>query len=154
MLQKHSSFGSGVRFKLNRLDLPVVSGCNVGYNYCDEKATATEGIGAATTAEAIEHIRSAAKSDPRLRAVRVFGRDPLNSKLTFATLRIVQKEFPHFTRCVETDGLLLPKKLALLQELGVDAVSINVNAVDPEVGSQIYSYDVFLKRQNPTWKSF
>ena len=76
-----------------------------------------------------------------MRVVSISGEgDPLGSEVTFETLRMVQDEFPHFTRCITTDGLLLPKTLPLLEETGVSAVSINVNAVDAEVGSQIYSY--------------
>jgi nitrogen fixation protein NifB len=54
-------------------------------------------------------------------------------------LEAIQKEFPHFTRCVVTDGLLLPRKLSQLQEVGVSALILNVNAVDADVGAQIYS---------------
>ena len=142
MLQEHPASGSGVRLRFNRLELSVASRSNVGCKYCDTK---TEGSRAAkkvdTAQEAIEYVRLAAKSDPRLRVISISGSgDPLAGEVTFELLRMVQKEFPHFTRCVATNGLLLPKKLERLTELGVSALTLNVNAVDPEVGSQIYSY--------------
>ncbi len=142
MLQNHPASSSGARLRFNRIELSVASRSNVGCNYCDTKTQNSKDTAKIETAQdAIELVRLAAKSDPRLRVVSISGEgDPLGSEVTFETLRMVQDEFPHFTRCITTDGLLLPKTLPLLEETGVSAVSINVNAVDAEVGSQIYSY--------------
>ncbi len=94
-----------------------------------------------TAKEAIQRVRTAAKVDPRLRVVGVAGPgDPLTSDVTFEVLRQVKKEFPHLMRCVATNGLLLPKKLDDLKNAGVAALTITINAIDPEIGSQIYSY--------------
>jgi nitrogen fixation protein NifB len=143
MLQTHPTYSTGARLKFNRIEVSIVSKSNVGCKYCDEKnvKTSEDVYKVATAEEAMECIRSAAKSDSRLRVVRITGSgDPLGNAVTFETLRLIHEEFPYLTVSVATDGLLLPQKLSLLEEAGVSAVSINVNAVDPEVGSQIYSY--------------
>jgi len=142
MLQDHPTSSSGARLRFNRIELSVASRSNVGCNYCDTKTQNSKDTANVETAQdAIELVRLAAKSDPRLRVVNISGSgDPLGSEVTFETLRLIQEEFPHFTVSIETNGLLLPKKLHLLNEAGVNAVSINVNAVDAEVGQQIYSY--------------
>jgi nitrogen fixation protein NifB len=143
MLQDKPSANCSAHMKFNRLTLYITSRCNVGSNYCDEK-TAKESDGVIKVASAkvaIEALRAAAKSDPRLRVVKIAGSgDPLGSPVTFEVLSKIREEFPYFTRSVATDGLLLPKKLELLKELGVNAITVNVNAVDATVGSQIYSY--------------
>jgi len=131
----------GSRVKFSRITLNVAAPKNVGSDYCD-KINAKHTKDAFTSArEAIAHLRVATRIDPRLRAVRIAGKgDPLASEVTFEVLDVIQKELPHLTRCVVTDGLLLPRKLQSLKEAGVSAVTVNVNAVDADVGSQIYRY--------------
>lgn len=136
LLEDQPSLEMGARFKFNRLNLNVATDYNVGFNYCDKTAAKVS-----TEKEAMTKIDAAAKSDPRLRVIEISGSgDALASRLTFDILRKVQEAYPHFTTCVATNGLLLPKKLARLLELGVHAIKVTVNAVDAEVGSKIYSF--------------
>lgn len=87
-----------------------------GCNYYDTRTQKKDTAIMETAQDAIELVRLAAKSDPRLRVVNISGPgDPLGSEVTFETLRLIQEEFPHFTVSIETDGLLLPKKLPLLR---------------------------------------
>jgi nitrogen fixation protein NifB len=136
LLEDHPSPWTGARFKFNRLTLQVPSDHNVGFNYCDKSYTKVSNL-----KEAMARIDAAAKSDPRLRVIELSGLgDALASRLTFDILHQIKEAYPYFTTCVETNGLLLPKKLARLQELGVNAIKVTVNAVDVEVGSKIYSF--------------
>jgi nitrogen fixation protein NifB len=64
----------------------------------------------------------------------------LTSNATFEVFEQVHKEFPDLTLCVSTNGLLLPEKLAAIKKVGINALTITINAVDPEVGSKIYSF--------------
>ena len=155
IVQEHPCYGSGAHFKFGRVHLPVVSTCNIGCNYCIRKYDCANenrpGVTSKviTAEEAMERVRFAVQKDPRLRVVGIAGPgDPLSSDVTFDTLRQVKKEFPHLTRCVSTNGLLLPEKLAQLKEVGVSALTITINAVDPKVGEQIYS---FVRYQNKTY---
>ena len=148
IIHEHPCYGTeGAHFKFGRIHLPVVSGCNIGCNYCVRKYDCVNesrpGVTSKviTSKEAIERVRFAARSDSRLRVVGIAGPgDPLSSDVTFQTLLHVQNEFPHLTRCVATNGLLLPQKLEELKEVGVTALTITINAVDADVGSQIYDY--------------
>ncbi len=153
-VSQHPCYGSEAHFKYGRIHLPVVSTCNIGCNYCIRKYDCINesrpGVASKiiTAKEAIERVRVAAQRDLRLRVVGIAGPgDPLSSNVTFDTLRQVQKEFPHLTRCISTNGLLLPDKLDQLKEAGVTALTITINATDPEVGSQIYS---FVRYKNQT----
>jgi len=139
MLKEHSCSEKVVHFKFNRLNLCLESESNVGCNYCDSTMDAS--IKASNAEEAIELIRDAAHKDPRLRIIELSATgDALTTDTTFKVLRMVKAEFPYFTRGVKTNGLLLPKKLHRLKDLGVSAVTVTVNAVDSEVGSELYSY--------------
>jgi len=132
----------GARMKFGKVTLYLPTCSNVGNNYCDGKFLKdTPGIIKISSAkDATKSLRATAQSDPRLRVVTLTSSgDPLGSETAFEVLEAIQKEFPHFTRCVVTDGLLLPRKLYRLQEVGVSAVILNVNAVDSDVGAQIYS---------------
>jgi nitrogen fixation protein NifB len=136
LLEDHPSLEMGARFKFNRLTLQVPTDYNVGFNYCDKSDAKVSSV-----EEAMTRIAAIAKSDPRLRVIEISGSgDALASRLTFDILRKVQEAYPYFTTCVATNGLLLPKKLGHLKELGVNAIKVTVNAVDAEVGSKIYSF--------------
>jgi nitrogen fixation protein NifB len=147
IVKEHPCYGSGAHFKFGRVHLPVVSSCNIGCNYCIRKYDCVNesrpGVTSKliTATEAIERVRAVAQADPRLRVVGISGPgDPLSSDVTFETLRIVQQEFPHLTRCISTNGLLLPEKIGALKDLGVKALTITINATDPAVGEKIYSF--------------
>jgi nitrogen fixation protein NifB len=147
VVREHPCYGEGAHFKFGRVHLPVVTGCNIGCNYCIRKYDCVNenrpGITSKilTPKEAMDRVRVAAKNDPRLRVVGISGPgDPLSSDVTFETLRQVQAEFPHLNRCLATNGLLLPQKIDLLKEVGVTALTITINAVDADIGSKIYSF--------------
>jgi nitrogen fixation protein NifB len=139
MLQEHTCSESVVHFKFSRLNLRLESESNVGCNYCD--STMDISVKTATAKEAIERIREAAIKDPRLRVIELSASgDALATDATFKVLHMIKAEFPYFTLGIKTNGLLLPRKLRRLKDLGVSAVTITVNAVDPEIGSELYSY--------------
>lgn len=147
VVMEHPCYGEGAHFKFGRVHLPVVSGCNIGCNYCVRKYDCVNesrpGVTSKviTAKEALGKVRAAVQKDPRLRVVGIAGPgDPLSSEVTFDTLRQVKKEFPHLTRCIATNGLLLPDKLEQIIEADVRALTITINAVDAEVGSKIYSF--------------
>jgi nitrogen fixation protein NifB len=56
------------------------------------------------------------------------------------TLRRIRRQFPDLLLCLASNGLGLPPHLDELAEIGVSHVSITVNAVDPEIGKQIYGW--------------
>jgi nitrogen fixation protein NifB len=140
MLKEHSCSEKVVHFKFNRLNLCLESESNVGCNYCDSTMDAS--IKASNAEEAIELIRDAAHT--RIHVCESSNYPQLATHYatdaTFKVLRMVKAEFPYFTQGVKTNGLLLPRKLHRLKDLGVSAVTVTVNAVDSEVGSELYSY--------------
>jgi nitrogen fixation protein NifB len=49
----------------------------------------------------------------------------------------VHEQFPHLTLCTSTNGLLLEQKLPDLLNVGIQALTVTVNAPDGEVGQHI-----------------
>ncbi len=143
----HPCYSAGAHFKYGRVHLPVAPSCNIKCNYCVRKHDCSSenrpGVTSKiiTPEEAIEKVRLAVQRDPRIHVVGIAGPgDPLNNEATFETFRRVQEEFPHLTRCLSTNGLLLPEKLGDLQKVGVTTLTVTINAVDPRIGAQIYSF--------------
>jgi nitrogen fixation protein NifB len=137
MLTEHTSLDSAARSGFGRLNIAIASPSNVGCRYCDlnYKSEVTR------AKKALSHIRLAVKTAPNLQTIEISGSgDPLASEVTYEVLKRIQSEFPHLTRCVATNGLLVPQKLALLEDLGVSKVKVTVNAVDSRVGSKIYTF--------------
>jgi len=78
--------------------------------------------------------------EPRLRVLGVAGPgDALDNPATIETFLKAKQEFPFLTRCISTNGLLLPDKLDAIEQAGITTVTITINAVDHAIGEQIYS---------------
>jgi nitrogen fixation protein NifB len=146
-VREHPCYGSEAHFKFGRVHLPVAASCNIGCNYCVRKYDcANENRPGVTskllnTQEAIEKARTAIANDPRIRVVGISGPgDPLTSETTFEVFEQIHKEFPDLTLCLSTNGLLLPDKMSLIKKVGISALTITINAVDPAIGEKIYSF--------------
>jgi nitrogen fixation protein NifB len=59
---------------------------------------------------------------------------------------MVKKEFPHLMLCLSTNGLLLPESIDRLYEMGLHSLTVTINAVDPEIGAQIYRHVIYHGR--------
>ena len=97
-----------------------------------------------TPQEAIVKVREVMASEllgPIIKVIGIAGPgDPLANEETFETFRLVKEEFPHLILCMSTNGLLLPEKIDLLNELGLHSLTVTVNALTPAVGARIYSH--------------
>lgn len=90
--------------------------------------------------KAISHLKQAVTFDPRIQIAAIAGPgDPLANEATFETFALVKKHFPGLKKCLSTNGLLLVDKLPMLKELGVNYITVTLNAVDPEIGQEIYT---------------
>lgn len=67
--------------------------------------------------------------------------DPFaNAQETMDTLFFVRRKYPDILLCVATNGLNVLPYLDALSEIRVSHVSVTINAVDPEIGAEIYSW--------------
>jgi nitrogen fixation protein NifB len=66
--------------------------------------------------------------------------EPLANESTFETLSLIHQQFPWLQKCLSTNGFFLADKLDILKQLEVRTITITINAIDPAIGKQIYSW--------------
>ncbi|RKO66120.1 radical SAM protein [Desulfofundulus salinus] len=145
--REHPCYNKAAARWFGRVHLPVAPDCNIKCRYCtrlydcanENRPGVTSRL--MTPGEALEYLKRVVERDGRIRVVGVAGPgEPLANKATIYTLQLVHHRFPELIKCISTNGLLLAEKLPELQEAGVRAVTVTVNAVSPVVGSRIYDY--------------
>lgn len=148
-IQGHPCFG-GNHHKNGRMHLAVAPKCNIKCGYCTRRHDCANesrpGVTSRllTPGDAIERVREVMASPvtgPIIKVIGIAGPgDPLFNEETFDTFRLVDQEFPHLIKCLSTNGLLLPDKMPVLEALGLHSLTVTLNALDPRVGSRIYSH--------------
>jgi nitrogen fixation protein NifB len=151
-IQGHPCFGGDHR-KNGRMHLAVAPKCNIKCGYCSRKYDCANesrpGVTSriVTPQEAIVKVREVMASPitgPIIKVVGIAGPgDPLANEQTFETFRLVKEEFPHLMLCMSTNGLLLPESIDRLHELGLHSLTVTINAVEPEIGAQIYRHVIY-----------
>ncbi|NIR48635.1 radical SAM protein [candidate division KSB1 bacterium] len=133
--------------KVGRIHLPVAPLCNIHCNYCERRLGCANEHRPGTAAkvispvEAVEVAERALSADPRNRVIGIAGPgDPLANEATFETLKRVRDKFSDITRCVCTNGLYLPQNVSRLKALGVQHLTITMNAVDAEIGARVHPF--------------
>lgn len=151
-IQGHPCFG-GNHQKNGRMHLAVAPQCNIKCGYCTRRHDCANESRPGVTSrlltplEAIAKVREVMASEllgPIIKVVGIAGPgDPLANDETFETFRLIGEEFPHLIKCMSTNGLLLPEKIELLQQLDLHSLTVTVNALDPAVGGKIYSHILY-----------
>lgn len=147
--RSHPCFSEEAHDRVGRVHLPVAPRCNIQCRFCERRVCANLTMQhpgwtrqLLSPEQALDRVRRLVVSHPgQPFVVGVAGPgDPLANPETFSALRLVHREYPHLLRCVSTNGLLLESSLPLLLEAGVSALTVTVNAPDPEVGERIYAW--------------
>jgi len=148
-IQGHPCFG-GNHQKNGRIHLAVAPRCNIQCGYCTRRHDCVNESRPGVTSkiqtplEALETVRTVMASQSLGSLIKVVGiagpGDPLANEETFETFRLIGEEFPHLIKCLSTNGLLLPEKIDLLQEIDLHSLTVTINAVDPEIAGKIYSF--------------
>ena len=151
-IQGHPCFG-GNHKKNGRMHLAVAPKCNIKCGYCTRKHDCANESRPGVTSrlltpqEAIEKVREVMASPvvgPMIKVAGIAGPgDPLANEQTFETFEMVKKEFPELMLCMSTNGLLLPESIDRLYGLGLHSLTVTINAIDPEVGAQIYRHVIY-----------
>jgi nitrogen fixation protein NifB len=151
---KHPCFNREAQHRFGRIHLPVAPRCNMLCNFCNRKFDCVNeghpGVTSAvlTPSEALQYLKDTVARRPEITVAGLAGPgDPFaNPEETMETLRLVRGEFPEMLLCVATNGLAIEPYIKELAELQVGHVTITVNAVDPKVGAQVYSWMRYGKR--------
>ncbi len=145
----HPCMGGEAHFKFGRIHLPVSPSCNIQCKFCKrafEKETSRPGVSSLLLKpeEAVKTIAKALELCPEIRVVGIAGPgDTLATDYALDTFALVKKAYPQLLLCLSTNGLMLAEKAERIIEIGVDTITVTVNAVDPEIQKNICSYVVW-----------
>jgi nitrogen fixation protein NifB len=146
-IQEHPCFSKDACHFFGRMHLAVAPKCNIQCNYCIRKFDCVNESRPGVTSkvlkpqEALERVREVVKKVPYIKVIAVAGPgEPLFNEETFETFRLVKDEFPYLLRCMSSNGLLLPERMADIVDIGINTLTVTVNAVDPAIGKEIYSF--------------
>ena len=141
----HPCFNEKMHDKVGRAHVPVAPKCNIFCNFCTRDINNDEDRPGVTSCimkpdDAINHVNNVTADGP-ISVVGVAGPgDSLANEETFEFFEKLAKEQQDLIKCMSTNGLLLPKYADKLAELGVNSVTVTINAIDPDIGMEIYSF--------------
>jgi nitrogen fixation protein NifB len=147
-LSQHPCFNKDVKGQFGRIHLPVAPKCNIQCNFCNRKYDCVNesrpGVSSQVLSpkQALGYLQEMKEYDPRLTVMGIAGPgDPFaNPAETMETLRLVRKDYPEMLLCVATNGLNAADYVAEMAELKVSHLTVTVNAIDPEIGKEIYAW--------------
>lgn len=144
----HPCFG-GHKNNVGRIHLPVSPGCNIACRFCDRVINDTENRPGVTSKvitpeESIEILGKALEVCPEITVAGIAGPgDTLASDYALETFRRVKEKFPDLIKCMSTNGLLLYERADEVIDVGVDSLTVTVNAVDPEIEAKLNKYIIY-----------
>lgn len=150
----HPCFNAGMKGTYGRVHLPVAPRCNIQCNYCDRKYDCVNesrpGVTSAVLkpSQAMIYLDYVLEKVTNISVVGIAGPgDPFaNPDETMETLGLVKKKYPGMILCLATNGLDIGPYIDDLAQLDVSHVTVTLNAVDPDIGSQLYSFVRYGKR--------
>nr|WP_321463538.1 nitrogenase cofactor biosynthesis protein NifB [uncultured Cohaesibacter sp.] len=154
-VRNHPCYSEEAHHHYARMHVAVAPACNIQCNYCNRKYDCANesrpGVVSEllTPEQAVKKTLAVAATIPQMTVLGVAGPgDPLaNPKRTFETFRMLSEQAPDIKLCVSTNGLALPDCVEDLTKYNVDHVTITINAVDPDVGAQIYPWIYWNNRR-------
>ena len=141
--QNHPCFGY-VRNK-GRIHLPVCPACNIECNFCARSLNTTENRPGVTgeiltPTEAVDALERALEICPDITVAGIAGPgDTLASDGAIETFKLIGDKHKDILKCMSTNGLLLNERAEELISLGIDTLTVTVNAVDPKIQAKIIS---------------
>ena len=139
----HPCFARGEKNAKGRIHLPVSPGCNIECRFCKRDFNDTEqvpGVASSllTPEEAVEAVGRAKEVCPDITVAGIAGPgDTLATNFALDTFELIKKEHPTMVKCMSTNGLMLPDRAERILEVGIDSLTVTVNAVDPEIEAKI-----------------
>lgn len=140
----HPCFG-GQKKNKGRIHLPVSPGCNIECKFCDRKINDYEQRPGVTSSiikpqEALAIIKRSLELCPDITVAGIAGPgDTLATNYALETFRLIKEEFPEIIKCMSTNGLLLNEKAEELIRVGIDSLTVTVNAVDKRILAKLCS---------------
>lgn len=154
-IEKHPCYSEEAHHHYARMHVAVAPACNIQCNYCNRKYDCANesrpGVVSEllTPEEAAHKVLVIAGKIPQMTVLGIAGPgDPLaNPEKTFRTFELIADKAPDIKLCLSTNGLMLPDYVDRIKALNVDHVTITINMVDPEIGTQIYPWVHYRRRR-------
>lgn len=147
-ISRHPCYSEEAHRFYARMHIPVAPACNIQCNYCNRKFDCVNESRPGVVSEVLSpeqaerKVKGVAAQLMQLSVVGVAGPgDPLaNPEQTFDTFARVKKHVPDVSLCLSTNGLTLYRHVNEILELGIRHVTITINAIDPDIGREIYPW--------------
>jgi nitrogen fixation protein NifB len=147
-MDRHPCFDAEARHRYGRIHLPVAPRCNIQCRFCNRKYDCINESRPGVTstvlspAEALRWLNTACSKRSDLTVVGIAGPgDPFATpELTLETMRLVKQYYPEMLLCLASNGMNVAPYVDEIAAIGVSHVTITVNAVDPEIGKNIYRW--------------
>jgi nitrogen fixation protein NifB len=145
----HPCFSDDAHGRKGRLHLPISVDCNIGCRFCARATNDYEqrpgvSAGLISVEDAVLTVERALVLCPDITVVGIAGPgDALASPHAVEAFRRINDQYPDLILCLSTNGLALPGKAKTLYEIGVRALTVTVNAVDPDITAKIVSHIVY-----------
>ncbi|XBS67996.1 nitrogenase cofactor biosynthesis protein NifB [Acerihabitans sp. KWT182] len=147
-VSQHPCYSRSAHHRYARMHLAVAPACNLQCHYCNRKYDCSNESRPGVVSEvlspeqAIAKARHVAAELPQLAVIGIAGPgDPLaNIARTFKTLEGLRASLPDIKLCLSTNGLALPEAADRLVDVGVDHVTVTVNALDADIAARIYPW--------------
>ncbi|MGI0485136.1 nitrogenase cofactor biosynthesis protein NifB [Pantanalinema rosaneae CENA516] len=154
-IEKHPCYSEEAHHHYARMHVAVAPACNIQCNYCNRKYDCANesrpGVVSEllTPEEAAHKVLVIAGKIPQMTVLGIAGPgDPLaNPEKTFRTFELIADKAPDIKLCLSTNGLMLPDYVDRIKQLNIDHVTITINMVDPEIGTQIYPWVHYRRRR-------
>lgn len=146
--ESHPCFG-GHKNNAGRIHLPVSPGCNIACRFCDRTINDVEQRPGVTSKvlqpeECKDILKKALELCPDIRVAGIAGPgDTLATDYALETFKIVKQEFPDLIKCMSTNGLLLSERAEDVISVGIDSLTVTVNAVDPEIEEKLNAFIIY-----------
>jgi len=149
---RHPCFSSGPA-KQGRLHLPVSPACNIACAFCRRDFNPVEqrpGVarGLLKPDQALALVGRALDLCPEITVVGIAGPgDTLATDHALETFERVNTVYPNLINCLSTNGLRLEELAERAVAAGVRTITVTVNAVDPEILSQLCHWIVWQRQR-------
>ncbi|MFO1154101.1 MAG: nitrogenase cofactor biosynthesis protein NifB [Rhodospirillales bacterium] len=154
-IQDHPCYNEEAHHYFARMHVAVAPACNIQCHYCNRKYDCANESRPGVVSErlspddGVRKVLAVAAKMPELSVVGIAGPgDALaDHRNTFATFRRLRQELPDLKLCLSTNGLALLDHVETIKDLGIDHVTITINAIDPDIGARIYAWVFFDHRR-------
>jgi len=147
LVSRHPCFDERAHYTTARIHLPVAPRCNIQCNYCSRSIGGAArpyrpGVSAEILSpeEALDRVDATLDIDDNA-VVGIAGPgDPLANPETYQTLALIRDRYPDAVLCLCTNGLELVQWLPELRSVGLNAITVTINAIEAAVGARIHEW--------------